>query len=83
MKGRYRIIFDLSGIVLLLPVLTVFVWLSSDGHIYFQEISDIMTMQCGSFWKVIWAGNGFFKMAFTMKPIGQVNGIIDRKPWAS
>ncbi len=37
MKGRNRIIFDLTGIVLLLPVLTVFVWLSSDGHIYFSR----------------------------------------------
>lgn len=39
MKGRYRKVLDIFGIGFLLLVLTVIVWLSSDGHIYFSRNS--------------------------------------------
>lgn len=39
MKGRYRKAFDIAGIFFLLLALTVIVWLSSDGHIYFSQDS--------------------------------------------
>lgn len=58
MKGRYRIIFDLTAIVLLSLVLAVFVWLSSDGHIYFSRDSgyydDAFTLE-------IRGGRGFLR----------------------
>lgn len=39
MRRRFKKVFDISGIVVLLLVLTVFVWLSSDSHIYFSRNS--------------------------------------------
>ncbi len=39
MKGRFRKVFDISGIALLLIILVVFVWLSSDGQISFSRDS--------------------------------------------
>lgn len=39
MKGRYRKVFDIFGIGFLMLVLTVIVWLSSDGHISFSRNS--------------------------------------------
>lgn len=39
MKGRFRKVYDISGIVFLSLVLTVVVWLSSDGHISFSRNS--------------------------------------------
>lgn len=39
MRRRFKKAFDISGIVVLLLVLTVFVWLSSDSHIYFSRNS--------------------------------------------
>lgn len=39
MKGRCGKIYDIFGIGFLMLVLTVIVWLSSDGHIYFSRDS--------------------------------------------
>ncbi len=39
MKGRFRKVYDIAGIFFLLLVLTVIVWLSSDGHISFSQDS--------------------------------------------
>ncbi len=39
MKGRFRKVFDTSGLALSLLILVVFVWLSSDGQISFSRDS--------------------------------------------
>lgn len=58
MKGRFRKVFDISGIVLLLFILGIFVWLSSDSQISFSRDSGYYDE---AFFLKIRGGNGVLK----------------------